>query len=154
MSYIDQKHVLDAPVSNMVLVIMYSTRVYYQDTDAGGVVYFANYLRFVEKSWFEYLLSIGISIPSWETQDTYIIVRAVNLDLLEPLRYGDCIAVETAITEVKNAFFILSHRIAKDGRVTTRCETKMVCIDKTGKPKRIPELFRNLLLNNAKSDTK
>ena len=77
---------------------MYSTRIYYQDTDAGGVVYFANYLKFIEKSWFEYLMSIGISIPAWEEIGTYMIIKNVSLDLMEPLKYGDTISVKTDIS--------------------------------------------------------
>ncbi len=128
---------------------MYSTRIYYQDTDAGGVVYFANYLKFFEKSWFEYLLSIGISIPEWEKQDTYIIVRNVTLELIDKLKYGDSINVETIITEVKNSYFVLAHTVLKDGKQTTKGQTKMVCINTMGKPKRIPEEFRDILLKNA-----
>jgi len=130
---------------------MFSTRIYYQDTDAGGVVYFANYLKFIEKSWFEYLMSIGISIPEWESTGTYLIIKNVSLELIEPLRYGDSITVLTDISLVKNAYFIMSHRVIKDKRPTARCETKMVCIDKYGKPKRMPEDFRNKLLNNIKN---
>ena len=130
---------------------MYSTRIYYQDTDAGGVVYFANYLKFIEKSWFEYLMSIGISIPEWETTGTYMIVKNVSLDLIEPLRYGDTITVKSEIIMVKNAYFMMSHTVIKDNRPITRCETKMVCIDKNGRPKRMPEDFRNKLLQNIKN---
>ena len=90
---------------------MYSTRIYYQDTDAGGVVYYANYLKFIEKSWFEYLMSIGISIPEWESTGTYMIIKNVSLDLIEPLRYGDTITVKTDISLVKNAYFMMSHTI-------------------------------------------
>jgi acyl-CoA thioester hydrolase len=129
---------------------MFSTRIYYQDTDAGGVVYFANYLKFIEKSWFEYLMSIGISIPEWESTGTYLIIKNVSLELIEPLRYGDTITVKSEIIMVKNAYFIMSHGVIKDNRPTTRCETKMVCIDKNGKPKRMPEYFRNKLLQNIK----
>ncbi|HEX2964616.1 MAG TPA: YbgC/FadM family acyl-CoA thioesterase [Syntrophorhabdaceae bacterium] len=130
---------------------MYSTRIYYQDTDAGGVVYFANYLKFVEKSWFEHLLSIGISIPEWESKNTYIIVKNVSLDLIEPLRYADIISVETRTVEVKHAYFLLSHAIIKGEKQVTRCETKMVCIDRSGRPKRMPEEFRTNLLQDMKN---
>jgi acyl-CoA thioester hydrolase len=128
---------------------MYSTRIYYQDTDAGGVVYFANYLKLFEKSWFEYLLSIGISIPEWEKQDTYIIVKNVALNLIEKLKYGDIIQVDTVITEVKNSYFILSHTVTHNERTTAKGETRMVCINMAGKPKRIPEDFKNKLLKNS-----
>jgi acyl-CoA thioester hydrolase len=130
---------------------MYSTRIYYQDTDAGGVVYYANYLKFIEKSWFEYLMSIGISIPEWEAAGVYMIVKNVSLDLIESLRYGDTIIVATDIFLVKNAYFMMSHTITKNNKPTARCETKMVCIDKNGKPKRMPEDFRNKLIQNIKN---
>lgn len=130
---------------------MYSTRIYYQDTDAGGVVYYANYLKFIEKSWFEYLMSIGISIPEWESMGTYMIVKNVSLDLMGPLRYGDTIIVKSEIIMVKNAYFMMSHTVIKDSKPTTRCETKMVCIDKEGRPKRMPENFRDKLLQNIKN---
>ena len=126
---------------------MYSTRVYYQDTDAGGVVYFANYLKFIEKSWFEYLLSIGISIPDQEKSGTYLIVRSVGLELIEPLRYADTIEVKTEVAEVKGAYFILSHAIRRGDKVTTRCTTKMVTLTGEGKPKRIPDEIRSILVN-------
>ncbi|MBS1238584.1 MAG: ybgC [Deltaproteobacteria bacterium] len=130
---------------------MYTTRIYYQDTDAGGVVYYANYLKFIEKSWFEYLMSIGISIPEWESTGTYMIVKNVSLDLMEPLRYGDTIIVKSKIVMVKNAHFMMSHSVIKDNKPTTRCETKMVCIDKEGRPKRMPQNFRDKLLQNIKN---
>ncbi|HON85377.1 MAG TPA: thioesterase family protein [Syntrophorhabdaceae bacterium] len=125
---------------------MYKTRIYYQDTDAGGVVYFANYLKFAEKSWFEYLLSIGIDLMEWQSQDTYIIVKTVHLDLMEKIRYGDTITVKTEVKEVKNAYFILEHTVLKDEKITTRIETTMVCISSQGRPKRIPDGFKDKLL--------
>jgi acyl-CoA thioester hydrolase len=127
---------------------VYKTRIYYQDTDAGGVVYHGNYLRFFEKSWFEYLISIGISLPEWEKTGTYVLVKNAFLDLIEKLQYGDAITIETHIKEVRNAYFILIHTVLKDGKATTKGETKMVCVDKTGKPKRIPEDFKERLLTH------
>lgn len=130
---------------------MYSTHIFYQDTDAGGVVYYANYLKFFEKSWFEYLMSIGISLPAWEAMGTYIIVKKVSLDLIESLKYGDHVTVKTEIIEVKKAYFILSHAVIKNNKPTTKCTTQMVCIDKNGKPKRMPENFKDKLLQNIKT---
>ncbi len=126
---------------------MYATRIYYQDTDAGGVVYFANYLKLFEKSWFEYLVSLGISLPDWEKAGTYVLIKNAFLDLIERLHYGDTIQVETTVQEVKNAYFILTHKVIKNGKTTTRGETKMVCVDGNGKPKRIPEDFKGRLLS-------
>jgi acyl-CoA thioester hydrolase len=128
---------------------MYATRVYYQDTDAGGVVYFANYLKFVEKSWFEYLMSIGISLPEWEKSGTYVMVKTVLLDLVEKVRYGDMIRVVTSVKEVKNSSFILAHTILTEDRPVTKVETRMVCVDGRGKLKRMPESFKEILTNNT-----
>ena len=129
---------------------MYSTRIYYQDTDAGGVVYFANYLKFFEKSWFEYLLSIGVSLTVWEDSGTYVMVKTAFIDLIQKLQYGDIIDVRTTVKEVKNAYFVLEHRVLREMDIVTRGETKMVCVDRSGKPKRIPEEFREKLILASK----
>jgi acyl-CoA thioester hydrolase len=124
---------------------MFRTRVYYQDTDAGGVVYFANYLKLFEKSWFEYLSSIGILLPEWEKAGTFVLVRKVLLDLLDKARYGDDLEAHTSVSDVKNAQFTLDHAILRDGKTITRGETLMVCVDAVGKPKRIPDDFKKRL---------
>ncbi len=129
---------------------MFQTRVYYQDTDAGGVVYFANYLKIFEKSWFEHLASIGILLPEWEKTGTFILVKKVLLDLLDRAHYGDQLEAHTSVSEVKNAQFTLIHTIQKNGKIITRGETLMVCVDATGKPRRMPDEFKERLLN-AKS---
>jgi acyl-CoA thioester hydrolase len=125
---------------------MFRTRVYYQDTDAGGVVYFANYLKLFEKSWFEYLSSIGILLPEWEKEGTFLLVKKVLLDLLDKARYGDELEAHASISDVKNAQFTLHHTILRDGKTITRGETLMVCIDAAGKPKRMPDDFKKRLL--------
>ncbi len=130
---------------------MYRTRVYYQDTDGGGVVYFANYLKLFEKSWFHDLLSIGISLPEWEQKGTYILVKKVSLDLSDKARYGDELEASSSISEVKNAQFTMHHAIARDGKIITRGETLMVCVDSKGKPTRMPEDFKKRLLACQKS---
>lgn len=130
---------------------MYSTRIYYQDTDGGGVVYFANYLKFFERSWFDYLLSIGISLPAWEDSGTFVMVKTAFIDLLEKLRYGDMIQVATTVREVKNAHFVLNHAVWREEQLIARGETKMVCVDRNGKPRRIPAEFKEKLTANIKT---
>lgn len=135
---------------------MHRTRVYYQDTDAGGVVYYANYLKLFEKSWFEHLLSCGISLPEWEKQDTYVLVKRVELDLLDKSRYGDELETRTFVSDVKNAQFTLHHVVSRDGKPVARGHTLMVCVDKTGRPRRMPEDFKKRLLacqNNSATKT-
>jgi acyl-CoA thioester hydrolase len=124
---------------------MYRSRIYYQDTDAGGVVYFANYLRFFEKSWFEHLLGLGISLPDWERAGTYLMVKQARLDLKEKVHYGDEIEVRTSVVGMKNAQFSMHHQVFKEGRLVTEGETLMVCVDGSGKLKRIPPEFKKKL---------
>ncbi|MGD0230604.1 MAG: thioesterase family protein [Syntrophorhabdales bacterium] len=124
---------------------MVRTRIYYQDTDAGGVVYFANYLKLFEKSWFEHLLSLGISLPDWEKEGAFLMVKTVHLDLREKLRYGDEVEVRSSVTTVKNAQFLMRHGVLKEGRVVAEGETVMVCVDQSGKPRRLPAEFRRRL---------
>lgn len=125
---------------------MHRTRIYYQDTDAGGVVYFANYLRLFEKSWFERLMSLGIDLPHWEKVGTYLMVKAARIDLKEKLRYGDEVDLETLVGVVKNAQFSLRHTVSKDGRLIAEGETLMVCVDASGKPARIPQEWKGRLI--------
>lgn len=132
---------------------MFRTRVYYQDTDAGGVVYFANYLKLFEKSWFEYLSSIGILLPEWERRGTFLLVKKVLLDLLDKSRYGDELEVHTSVSDVRNAQFTLAHAVVRDQKTITRGETLMVCVDTTGKPRRIPDEFKRRLLACQKHTT-
>jgi acyl-CoA thioester hydrolase len=127
---------------------MYRTRIFYQDTDAGGVVYFANYLTFFEKSWFEFLASIGIHLADWEARDTFLMVKTAVLNLKGKVRYGDSIHVITSVTAVKNASFMLFHRVLCGEETTTEGETEMVCVDGTGKPRRLPSEFRDRLLGH------
>ncbi len=124
---------------------MYKTRIYYQDTDAGGIVYFANYLRFFEKSWFEHLMDIGVSLPEWEREGVFVMVKNVRLDLKEKLRYGDEIEVRTSVAATKNAQFSMKHEVLKENRVTTEGETFMVCVDASGKPRRLPPEMKGRL---------
>ncbi len=126
---------------------MFRTRVYYQDTDAGGVVYFANYLKLFEKSWFEYLSSKGILLPEWERKGTFILVKKVLLDLLDKARYGDLLEAHASVSEVKHAQFTLDHTILRDDKTIARGQTLMVCVDATGKPRRMPDDFRKRLLH-------
>jgi acyl-CoA thioester hydrolase len=124
---------------------VHRTRIYYQDTDAGGVVYFGNYLRFFEKSWFEHLLSLGISLPIWEKAGTFVMVKGARLDLKEKLHYGDEIEVRTSVVGMKNAQFSMHHEVLKEGRVVAEGETLMVCVDGSGKLKRMPAEFKKRL---------
>ena len=122
---------------------MWETRIYYGDTDAGGVIYYANYLRYFEKSWFEYLAARGLSLVDWEKQGIYFIIKRVEVDYISPARYGEIIQVQTDVAQVTRASFTFHHRvILKDsGRLIAEGKNQMVCISAEGKLRRFPPEF-------------
>jgi acyl-CoA thioester hydrolase len=122
---------------------MWETRIYYGDTDAGGVIYYANYLKYFEKSWFEYLAARGLSLAEWEEKGIYFIIKRVEVNFITSARYGEMIQVQTVVSEVKGASFTFQHRVMlKDtGKLLAEGKNQMVCITKEGKPRRLPEEF-------------
>jgi acyl-CoA thioester hydrolase len=122
---------------------MWETRIYYGDTDAGGVIYYANYLKYFEKSWFEYLAARGLSLAEWEEKGIYFIIKRVEVNFITSARYGEMIQVQTVVSEVKGASFTFQHRvILKDNKkLLAEGKNQMVCITKEGKPRRLPEEF-------------
>ena len=122
---------------------MWEGRIYYGDTDGGRVIYYANYLRYFEKSWFEYLAARGLSLSEWEKKDIYFIIKKVAVEYISPATYGDIIQVQTTISQVTRAAFNLHHRVIlkETGRLLVEGENQMVCITKEGKPRRLPGEF-------------
>jgi tol-pal system-associated acyl-CoA thioesterase len=78
-------------------------KIYYEDTDCGGVVYYANYLRYMERARTEYLASRGYSVKTLMDQGTIFMVFRVEIDYKAPARYGDTIEIETWVTDVTRA---------------------------------------------------
>jgi acyl-CoA thioester hydrolase len=122
---------------------MWETRIYYGDTDAGGVIYYANYLKYFEKSWFEYLAARGLSLAVWEEKGIYFIIKRVEVEYISAARYGEIIQVQTEVSEKTRASFTFQHRVTlKDtGRLLAEGKNQMVCITKEGKLRRLPEEF-------------
>ena len=122
---------------------MWETRIYYGDTDAGGVVYYANYLQYFEKSWFEYLAARGLSLAEWEEKGIYFIIKRVEVEYCSAARYGEIIQVQTEVSEKTRASFTFQHQVTlKDtGRLLAEGKNQMVCITKEGKLRRLPEEF-------------
>ncbi len=115
-------------------------RIYYEDTDCGGVVYYANYLRYMERARTEYLASKGYSVKKLMDEGTIFMVLRVEIDYKSPARYGDAIEIETWVREVTRATMIFEH-IMRDKisrRVFVECRAKVVYVDAYAKPKRIP----------------
>lgn len=116
-----------------------SFRVYYEDTDAGGVVYYANYLKFAERARTEMLRDLKVNQSELiEKQGLYFVVRHVEADLKKPARLDDMLEVNTEIEKVSGASLGMVQKIIKDGVNIVDVKVQVVCIDSNFKPARIP----------------
>jgi acyl-CoA thioester hydrolase len=118
-------------------------KIYYEDTDCGGVVYYANYLRYMERARTEYLASKGYGVKKLMDEGTIFMVLRVEIDYKSPARYGDTIEIETRVSDVSRVTMIFHHTMKEktSGRVFVECMAKLVYVDPNGRPKRLSEEY-------------
>lgn len=121
-------------------------RIYYEDTDSGGVVYYANYLKFAERARTETLRNRGINQSTLAQEHGILfVVRRANLDLFSPARLDDIIEVKTNITEISGASIRMLQNITCADKKIASVDVLVVCINQNFKPMRLPDNIRNLL---------
>jgi len=121
-------------------------RVYYEDTDAGGVVYYANYLKYAERARTEMLRHLGIESSILQEQEGLgFVVRHLQTDYIQPARLDDLLEVHLSLTKVGGASMQGVQRIVRDGEDLVRIDIKLGCMKLSGGPGRLPEKIRNLL---------
>lgn len=115
-------------------------RVYWEDTDAYGVVYYANYLKFLERARSEWLRSFGLEQPQLIAQHRGVfVVRRVEADYLAPARFNDSLVVEANAVELNRASLVMDQRVLRDGEQLLNARVTLVWVhEKTFKPARIP----------------
>jgi acyl-CoA thioester hydrolase len=116
-------------------------KIYYEDTDCGNVVYYANYLRYMERARTEYMAARGASIKLLMDQGTLFMIARAEVDYRSSARLGDILVVETWVSETTGATITFKHTMKEktSGRLLTECSAKAVCVDLAGRPKRIPQ---------------
>ncbi|ADE13389.1 tol-pal system-associated acyl-CoA thioesterase [Nitrosococcus halophilus Nc 4] len=119
-------------------------RVYYEDTDSGGVVYHANYLKFMERARTEWLRSQGFEQDALlKEQGLLFAVRSLRLDYLRPGRFNDWLKVHTHLLQCRKASLTFSQTVQR-GEESALCqaEVKVACLDaQTFRPRPIPKLI-------------
>ena len=119
-------------------------RVYYEDTDAGGIVYHANYLKFSERARTEMLRAIGYEHKDkGKNYGVSFVVRTCNVEFFKPGMLGDWLEVETEILMVRGASIRMRQNIKKRSQNLVLMEIKLACISYNGSPVRIPITLRN-----------
>jgi acyl-CoA thioester hydrolase len=121
----------------------FSFRVYWEDTDAAGIVYYANYLRFAERARTEALLAAGVSQTEIRERFGLVLpVREATVRYLAPARLEDEIVVETRLEALGGARIILAQDVLRGGERLAEIRVVIACIDAAGRPRRVPEIVR------------
>ena len=126
-------------------------RVYYEDTDSGGVVYYANYLKFMERARTEYLRSVGFEQDQLRRrQGVLFTVHSLQVDFISPARFNDALEVSAEVSDVRRASLSFSQSVHRQGEQSLLCRgtVRIACVDaESFKPVSIPEEIRSELLN-------
>ena len=126
----------------------YKLKVFYVDTDSGGVVYYANYLKFFERARTEAIAQIGLSNKKLlEEHGIFIIVKSCNIEYKKPAKLEDQLEIKSSIISMSNTSFKMKQRAFRDQELITDCEIHLVIVDRTGKPSKIPNILKNKLEN-------
>ena len=113
----------------MAKMIQFPVRVYYEDTDAGGVVYHARYLHFYERARTEYLRQFDFSQQQLLSQQLAFVVKSMNIDYCFPAKLDDLLIVETVVEEIKGATIIFSQKIKREQSILSMATVKVACVD-------------------------
>jgi acyl-CoA thioester hydrolase len=119
-------------------------RVYYEDTDMGGIVYHANYLKFIERARSDWVRALGLDQRAMREAGTVFAVRRLSADYLSPAHFDDLLDVETDVLSARPARMTLRQRVLRGGAALFEAEVELVAIGPGGRPVRLPEVLRAL----------
>lgn len=124
----------------------FPVRVYYEDTDAAGIVYYANYLKFAERARSEWLREIGgEERKALRAGGLVFVVRRCAIDYLQPARLDDLLEVETRVTAFAGAAFELQQIVRRDVLDLVVLQVRLACVNAAGRPARLPAALRTAL---------
>ncbi|MEM7268542.1 MAG: YbgC/FadM family acyl-CoA thioesterase [Pseudomonadota bacterium] len=115
-------------------------RVHYEDTDMAGVVYYANYLKFIERGRSEALRESGVDQREMRNAGVVFVVKSLTAEYHAPAHYDDILTVETDLVELKRASAVLSQAVLLQGAPVFSSEVRIAAMTTGGKPVRLPEI--------------
>ncbi|WP_298972609.1 tol-pal system-associated acyl-CoA thioesterase [uncultured Roseobacter sp.] len=124
-------------------------RVYYEDTDMAGIVYYANYLRYIERARSDWVREIGIDQLAMKAQGVVFAVRRVEADYIQPARFDDALDVHTALVKLTPARMIMAQKVLRGDDVLFTADVTIACIGAGGKPVRLPAELRLMPISPA-----
>ena len=126
----------------------FTVKIYYEDTDAGGVVYYANYLKFLERARSEAIYSLGYTNSSiLEQFGVLLIVKSCNIEYKKPARFEDTLEIISEIKSFTKTSFLMKQSILRNNEIISDAEIHLVSVDKNGKPSKIPGDLKKKLEN-------
>ena len=115
-------------------------KVYYEDTDSGGVVYYANYLKFLERARTEALFSIGYSNKKIKEKfNSLIIVKSCNIDYKKPANLEDELKIRSFVKSITKTSFFMNQIISREEEIIVEAQIHLVFVNENGKPIKIPD---------------
>ena len=125
-----------------------TVKVYYEDTDSGGVVYYANYLKFLERARSEALYTLGFTnLGLLEKHNILLIVKSCNIEYKKPAKLEDKINIISEAISFTKTSFTMKQCILRNNELITEANVHIVIVDKNGKPSKIPEELKQKLEN-------
>ena len=130
----------------MVKEFKFNTKVYYEDIDAAGIVYYANYLKFLERARSEAIYSIGLTNKKLlNDHGTIIIVKSCKIDYKKPAKFEDSLEVISKIKTIGKSSFTMEQIIKRKEEIISESEIVLVTVNIEGKPIRIPDILNKFL---------
>ena len=122
-------------------------RIFYYDTDAGGIVYYGQYLCFLEEARTEFLEQRGLSVEMFKERGFLYVVRQCNISYRSPARYGDTVLCVARLKKIGASQLIFEQTVhdKKDGRLIVEAEVSLVCLNQDFKPTPIPDDLKQKL---------
>jgi acyl-CoA thioester hydrolase len=121
------------------LTHQHGVRVYYEDTDLAGIVYYANYLKFIERARTEWVASLGVDQMALKAEAGIVFaVRKLDADFLRPAKFGDDLTVETALQTLGGARIVLDQVVLRAGERLFAAIVTLVCMTEDGHAARLP----------------
>ncbi len=122
---------------------VWQVRVYYEDTDLGGIVYYANYLKFIERARTEWVRGLGVDQGRLRDETGVVFaVRRIEAEYLAPARFDDLLAIETRVRAVTGARIVLAQDVGQGGERLFESLVTLVALGPEGRPARLPAEFR------------
>ncbi|MEL6205758.1 MAG: tol-pal system-associated acyl-CoA thioesterase [Pseudomonadota bacterium] len=124
---------------------LFPVTVYYEDTDMGGIVYHANYLKYIERGRSDWVRALGVDQNALRDEGIVFAVRGIEAEFLRPARLDERLEVATALESLKGARFVMAQEVRRDDALLFRARVTIVAITLEGKPARLPAALRERL---------